>query len=317
MLRWLALGFVSLVAVAQPAEACSPPPPGFYGVRPPSGSTIPSNAGIVLLAYTLGSAEVTITQEDAVYRVEAATDRGVPVVSIGPLGLHGEITLFATSTDPGGQSITARYVVAGATDDLPPEHDGIERADVEWFEYAPGPCQPGGFQVTVTVPAAKDDWFPTVYFLYELFPNDAVVLAGHAFHQDGEATIRLYAHPGEQEGNRCYAVTAMDVGLHTTPEIAPFGEIACVDLVRDADAGVPDARGIDTGTRPDAEIRDAGPKKDTGGGAGGLELDDPGGCGCSTMPVRDPTARRGSSHGGYHGMGAAALLVLARIRRRR
>jgi hypothetical protein len=269
---------------------CSPPPPGFYDTRPPPGSTLPANAQVVLLGYQFSpsSAQVTISQLDAIYSVTPIIEEGIVRVDVGALGVRGPITLFATSTEPGAMSVQADFTVADEADTTPPPFKGIDSLTYEYMEEdMPGLCWPGGFQVRAQITPATDDWATTHYQLYEVLPNDALRWAGNTHHSESRS-LGIVTYPGHDQGTRCYVAFATDVGGNVAPELVRGG--LCIDLIiGGSDAGVSDAAEgdsstFDTGVE-DGGVRDTGVKSDAGtldsGTGGELELDDRGGCGCT------------------------------------
>lgn len=291
MLRY-ALPFFALSILlldARPVDACSPPLPGFYSTRPESGARIPSNAKLVLIGENVFNPQITVSQLDVAWSVNAPNVDGPYILDVGALGVTGDITVYATADEPNGQSITAQFTVAAEADTTPPSFGGIESISYEFFEEEPGLCQQGGFVVTAVVPPATDDWAPTHYQLYELLPNDGLQHVGTSYHHEADR-ISLRAYAGREEGTRCYVAFANDIGGNRAPEMTLGG--TCVDLrLGGPDAGVIDGGFLDGGTtNPDASTpgdastrSDAGtkPPQDSGTGTR-LQLDDEGGCGCST-----------------------------------
>ncbi len=278
---------IALLFAARPADACVPPLPGFYATRPESGASLPLNAKIVLLGYDVGTAQVTVTQGDTDFVLTPDVQNGIITVDLGGLGLLGDITLYATSTQPGAMSVTANFVVTSTADTTRPDFKGVDSLSYEWFDEEPGLCQVGGFQVRAQITPATDDFGVIYYQLFEVLPNDALIFAGIAYHSD-TGPLSIFAHPGVDEGTRCYLAIATDVAGNTAPQVTRGG--TCIDLRRE---GV-DAGSDDLGSADDSQVRfDAGAvdsgSRDTGvradSGSGSLELDRDRGCGCSATPV--------------------------------
>jgi hypothetical protein len=269
--------------------SCSPPPPGFYDTRPVGGAMLPANAKVVLVGYQIWNPQVTVSQLDAIYQVDALIENGIARADIGALGIKGDMTLFATSTDPGAMSVTASFFVADGIDTQAPQFGGIDSLSYEILEDIPGFCSAGGFHVRAHLTPASDDWQTTHYQLYEVLPNDELVWVGSTYHTDSPE-LSLFAYAGTEEGTRCYVAFATDVAGNTSPD---DGRGRCVDLrYEQPDGGVIDSGLDDGGGDGDASPRDSG-ANDTGtrdsGGGGGLTLEEGEGCGCSVMRTEQPS----------------------------
>jgi MYXO-CTERM domain-containing protein len=255
---------------------------------------------LVGYGWSPGVSQATISTLDAVYQVEPIFEHGIPRVDVGPLNLRGPITLFATANEPNAMSVTADFTIEDVADTTPPTFSGIESLSFEYMESMPGLCWPGGFGVRASFTPAQDDWAPTFYRLFEILPDDALQWVNSGVHVDARS-LGLIHYAGYDEVNRCYVAIATDVGGNDAPPTAPI----CIDLAREgSDAGVedaaqPDATIDDTGTTVDTGVRDTGVRPDAGtvdtGTGGELELDEEGGCGCSST---------------RHGSSTASLLLL-------
>lgn len=267
-------------------------------MRPESQAVIPANAKLALYAENVFNPQITVSQQDVAWMVDAPLEDGLFILDVGSLGVTGEISIYATTDAPGAESVSAEFTVAAEADHTPPMFDGIQAISYEFLEESPGLCQPGGFTVRVEVRPATDDWAPTHYQLYEVQPNDGLRYAGRALHRESGDSIILTTYAGMEEGTRCYLAFANDVGGNRAPQMHLGG--TCVDLRRGGqmDAGVVDGGGMDGGfldggeIGPDASVKpdaatDAGTttQNDTGTGST-LELDDRGGCGCTGARAR-------------------------------
>ena len=297
---------------ARPADACSPPAPGFYNAYPLDGTSLPSNAKIAFYAESIFSPEAHVAQLDAIYLAKMDHEDGVLFLDLGELGVRGPITVTAVDADDeSATTLNRSYTVLDAVDTEPPTFSGVQELSVEWFEESPGACQLGGYLVTASAETATDNWTPVAYYLREVLPNDAARRVGRAFHPENAESINIYHHVGDFTGTKCYVMEAIDVGGNRTitsprrPTCITIGEVS-------PDAGIPDVVIADAGSmdagKKDATVQDAGPKQDTGTKTGGgLARRQDGGCGCSAHP----SSASGSLLGLVLGLG-----LLLRKRRR-
>ncbi len=262
----IALGLLAANGLAQPARACSPPLPGFSAVRPEAGAQIPANAVLFVQGNQIFPFEANWLDFDVFLPLPVSQQDG-----------FGRVDLeFAATSGIGEIEITLHHV---GEFDIEPMRLGL-RADsvehdtvgpvlggppiIEWEqrEYAPGLCEPGGFAVTVRVPAARDDWGVAAYLLVvsdSTRPNTERVVARRLAPRDPASNIVMVHHAGEEPGRRCYSIIAYDIAGNTQTSTEPA---VCVDVGSpQMDAGTVDASPrIDAGSLPDAGMAsDVGP----------------------------------------------------------
>jgi len=268
----LILGLGTATFIANPAEACSPPLPGFGQVRPANGATVPANAQIVFNGYDFAPFEaqwldfdffvpMRVDQLGSLGRIYLDSD----VIGPGPTPPRDPLEIWLHHTGQTAiEPLQLSYRVdAEAWDQRSPVITGLPSGHWEYREAEPGLCEQGGYVVIIEMPAPYDDWGIVAYQLFESGgpTSPSRVVSTRLAPADSGAPVTLVHHTGETPGRHCYGVAAWDVAGN--PLRTPNDLCLDVGLPPGPDAGIIDSGSFgDGGAFNDASVQaDAGDRR--------------------------------------------------------
>lgn len=232
-----------LVVAAQPApaEACSPPLPGFTAVRPADGASVPSNFVAYVSGYDIFPFEAYWRDFDVFLPMETGRlgRLGTAQLTVPPGTVEQPFELTFEGPREGGsplfEPLQVNYRMTFLEDRAAPVFDATPELQVSFQTEVGGLCTPPGYHVRVRVAPATDDFGVAAYVLREArgASEEEPVVASRLAPGPEATEVALTAFPGENPGPRCYRLVAYDFAGN-----AAATPVACFDPNPGADAGV-------------------------------------------------------------------------------
>ena len=139
-----------LAHLPRPAEACSPPPPGFQDSRPISGDTVPANAVLYARAFGIFEPQASILDFDFFVSLPVDTYGGLLRVPLQPEGfvITGPTQVILSSSDDFTEPLNLDLTISDVADTEAPVLEGDLQISFEYFpDDEPGLCQGSGYNV--------------------------------------------------------------------------------------------------------------------------------------------------------------------------
>ncbi|MEQ8274203.1 MAG: hypothetical protein RMA76_05540 [Deltaproteobacteria bacterium] len=279
-MRALPLALLFLLAVPEPAEACSLFH-GFAETAPREGGRIPRNGVWYVSGFEVDPVEATWLDFDVFIPLRVEPHASVYEIYNDGTYFGREAIVSAESGRPDVEAIRREFRVVSFDDLVAPAVGEVISATAMYREENSSMCIDEGFYVELVVDLIADDFGLGAFYLFEATPGQPLQLVSSRLGPDGAATenVTIGVVAGVTPGERCYFVRAIDLAGNFADS-----ELVCVDLQRVVE-------------QPDAGVVDAG----TMGASGGL----------GRAPTRAPLDGRGCACGvERRGRGASPVAVL-------